>query len=144
MTEALLPCPFCGGTDLKSGGDDKIVGTWCLTCEATGPNEYGKFAWNRRVAPPGSRVVPEGGVDAGWQPIETAPFTFDDGRRWLTWCLLWVPDQYGGLAIVGGMNADEWLWRDDERACAGFQTAPTHWRHLPEPPALRALAEAKP
>ena len=93
------------------------------------------------LAPPGSRVVPEGGE---WQPIETAPFTFDDGRRWLTWCLLWVPDQYGGLAIVGGMNADEWLWRDDERSCAGFQTAPTHWRHLPAPPALRALAGAKP
>ena len=27
MTDAeLKPCPFCGNTDIKSGGDDKIVG----------------------------------------------------------------------------------------------------------------------
>ena len=44
-----LPCPFCGGTKLKTGGDDKIVGTWCLTCEASGPNEYGSFEWNSRA-----------------------------------------------------------------------------------------------
>ena len=50
ITDALLPCPFCGETKLKTGGDDKIVGTWCLTCEASGPNEYGKFGWNHRAA----------------------------------------------------------------------------------------------
>lgn len=44
-----LPCPFCGGTDLKSGGDDKVVGFWCLTCEAAGPNHYGRHEWNDRV-----------------------------------------------------------------------------------------------
>lgn len=49
MASDLLSCPFCGGTELKSGGDDKIVGTWCLTCEATGPNEYGKFTWDHRA-----------------------------------------------------------------------------------------------
>jgi len=49
MTVELKPCPFCGGTNLKSGGDDKIVGTWCLTCEAAGPNQYGKYDWNRRA-----------------------------------------------------------------------------------------------
>lgn len=45
----LLPCPFCGGTNLKSGGDDKVVGTWCLTCEASGPNQYGRHEWNTRA-----------------------------------------------------------------------------------------------
>jgi hypothetical protein len=57
----LLPCPFCGGTKLKSGGDDKIVGTWCLTCEASGPNEYGSFGWNRRALP--SAPAPVEGVE---------------------------------------------------------------------------------
>lgn len=44
----LKPCPFCGGTNLKTGGDDKIVGVWCLTCEAAGPNHYGSREWNDR------------------------------------------------------------------------------------------------
>ncbi|MFQ6183606.1 hypothetical protein ACLMJV_16885 [Sinorhizobium meliloti] len=49
MTETeLKPCPFCGGTKLKTGGDDKIVGVWCLTCQATGPNHYGSREWNDR------------------------------------------------------------------------------------------------
>lgn len=40
MGEELKPCPFCGGSKLKSGGDDKYVGVWCLTCETQGPNHY--------------------------------------------------------------------------------------------------------
>lgn len=63
--DIIAPCPFCGGTQLKSGGDDKIVGTWCLTCEATGPNEYGKFTWNQRaITAAGYRIVRDGEVDA--------------------------------------------------------------------------------
>ena len=50
MSEQILPCPFCGGTDIKSGGDDKVVAFWCETCEATGPNHYGKYEWNNRAA----------------------------------------------------------------------------------------------
>lgn len=46
----LLPCPFCGSTNLKSGGDDKFVGTRCVDCEASGPNHYGKTDWNTRQA----------------------------------------------------------------------------------------------
>ncbi len=57
MTEALKPCPFCGGTDLSSGGDDKVVGYWCNTCEATGPNHYGKHDWNRRADLPAAVTV---------------------------------------------------------------------------------------
>jgi hypothetical protein len=48
----LKPCPFCGGSFLKSGGDDKMVGTWCMTCEASGPNQYGKTDWNTRAPSP--------------------------------------------------------------------------------------------
>lgn len=44
----LLPCPFCGNTDIKWGGDDKIVGCWCENCQMTGPNHYGRFEWNTR------------------------------------------------------------------------------------------------
>lgn len=49
--DALLPCPFCGSDKLKGGGDDKAVGVCCLTCEATGPNHYGKSDWNSRARP---------------------------------------------------------------------------------------------
>ena len=50
---ALLPCPFCGGTNLRSGGDDKVVGVACNDCEATGPNHYitGRD-WNARAPSP--------------------------------------------------------------------------------------------
>ena len=44
-----LPCPFCGGKNLRSGGDDKVVGYWCLDCEAMGPNHYGRYEWNTRA-----------------------------------------------------------------------------------------------
>ena len=50
MSEALKPCPFCGSTDLGSGGDDKFVGYWCKNCEATGPNHYSsRHCWNARA-----------------------------------------------------------------------------------------------
>jgi hypothetical protein len=49
VKEELKPCPFCGGTVLRTGGDDKIVGVSCLRCEACGPNHYGQHEWNDRV-----------------------------------------------------------------------------------------------
>ncbi|PJR88724.1 hypothetical protein CN878_16895 [Ochrobactrum sp. 695/2009] len=51
MASELKPCPFCGGTDLSSGGDDKFVGYSCKTCQATGPNHYGSRDWNTRSTP---------------------------------------------------------------------------------------------
>lgn len=64
----LLPCPFCGSANLKSGGDDKVVSTWCLDCEATGPNHYGKTEWNTRASMPqtlpGMIAAIYGGMDA--------------------------------------------------------------------------------
>jgi hypothetical protein len=74
-----------------------------------------------------------------WQPIKTAPFEYvrlteTEGAMWLEWCLLFIPDEHGGLAIVGGMDADEWLGRNDDRSCFPLETPPTHWMPLPEPP----------
>jgi hypothetical protein len=78
-TEMLLPCPFCGGTNLKSGSYDKIVGTWCLTCEATGPNEYGSRAtWNRRApSEPAEQAAPAAKVGALAGLSARPPFSFD-------------------------------------------------------------------
>lgn len=52
-------CPFCGGSNLESGGDDKFVGVRCLDCEATGPNHYitGRD-WNTRALLP-AQAQPE-------------------------------------------------------------------------------------
>lgn len=59
-TPELLPCPFCGGTNLKTGGDDKVVGVWCLTCQAAGPNHYGSREWDdRALSVPAAAVVGE-------------------------------------------------------------------------------------
>ncbi|MBA8904850.1 hypothetical protein [Aminobacter ciceronei] len=56
----LEPCPFCGGKDLVSEGDDKIVGYRCRTCEATGPNHYNsRFDWNRRASTTSAGVTEE-------------------------------------------------------------------------------------
>jgi len=46
----LKPCPFCGGTKLKSGGNNYDCGIRCQTCEASGPNQYGNYEWNTRAA----------------------------------------------------------------------------------------------
>lgn len=70
-----------------------------------------------------------------WQDISTAPFTMGDHNdRWLDWCLLFVPDEHGGVIVVGGMDAEMWLYRDSERCCGLFEKEPTHWMPLPEPP----------
>ena len=52
-TVKLKPCPFCGSDNVQDGGDDKVVGVWCHSCGATGPNGYltinGDFDWNTRT-----------------------------------------------------------------------------------------------
>ena len=55
MTDELLPCPFCGATDVTVGvrlGDEYIVAV-CKNCEAFGPSDDASYvlatmAWNRR------------------------------------------------------------------------------------------------
>lgn len=82
MTDTLKPCPFCGGNNLKTGGDDKVVGVWCLTCQSAGPNHYGKHEWNDRAAlsrpiDPKAEVEPVGyrwrGPKGGWIYDEKKP-----------------------------------------------------------------------
>ncbi|MGN6451301.1 MAG: hypothetical protein ACTHLK_22455 [Brucella intermedia] len=68
MASELKPCPFCGGTDLSSGGDDKFVGYSCKTCQATGPNHYGSRDWNTPPTP----LAPV-------SPDEVKPFRMSDG-----------------------------------------------------------------
>lgn len=57
----LLPCPFCGGSNLKVGGDDKIVGVWCEDCGSCGPNEYITYpravSWDTRAEPQGVEPI---------------------------------------------------------------------------------------
>lgn len=55
----LLPCPFCGGSNLKVRGDDKVVSTCCEDCGAIGPNQYdSRFDWNQRTAMTAPKVKP--------------------------------------------------------------------------------------
>lgn len=56
MSETLLPCPWCGGSNLEvkmeAGGHfDRPRDRWvrCIDCNADGPDD-GETAWNRRVS----------------------------------------------------------------------------------------------
>ncbi len=47
----LRPCPFCKGSRLRLGGDDKFVGVCCLDCDAVGPNHYQTgYDWSIRAS----------------------------------------------------------------------------------------------
>ncbi|MBD1602266.1 hypothetical protein [Pseudomonas typographi] len=53
--QKLLPCPFCGSTDLKTVVDDGIHFEQCCKCEATGPTGFKRgdedaADWNTRAA----------------------------------------------------------------------------------------------
>lgn len=100
----------------------------------------------RTLAGRASRVLPSTALAArpeeGWKPIETIPYTLDrHGFKWVHWHLLWFPDEHGGLAVVGGMDADDWLTRDYDRACSMVSKAcPTHWMPLPPAPSTPPTA----
>lgn len=54
----LLPCPFCGGTDLHIEGDNAsdVWGVECNGCDASGPRvapspDAAAEAWNRALRP---------------------------------------------------------------------------------------------
>jgi Lar family restriction alleviation protein len=59
LSRELLPCPFCGGTDIDThfslDGAGNVT-TGCMTCGASGPEtatpdeSKGAEAWNRRAA----------------------------------------------------------------------------------------------
>lgn len=60
MSEKLLPCPHCGGVDIKIEPDGGVVNVTCSTCWAAGgydkTAEGAVAAWNRRSSP--SQVAP--------------------------------------------------------------------------------------
>jgi hypothetical protein len=75
-------------------------------------------------------------LEAGWQPIETAP---KDGQQfiglwrgqvytvsWVQYYVKW-PHEEGGPTFRGGWSAETW---DQHMPCQ-----PTHWMPLPPPPA---------
>jgi hypothetical protein len=98
------------------------------TCAAESQDECSRSEkhcpfWNARAA----LSQPAQPAPSAWRPIRKEEQ--DTG-----WRLLWVPDEYGGLPIVGCMDAETWIYRDDERACGDLTKTPTHWMPLPPPP----------
>jgi Lar family restriction alleviation protein len=74
----LLPCPFCGGTELSIRTDlqSSIAYVVCSNCDAQGPPaSFAEMLWEKEEAAAGWNQR------STWQPIETAP---RDG----TWVLL--------------------------------------------------------
>jgi hypothetical protein len=115
----LMPCPFCGGGNIREHGDDKVVGYHCLKCEASGPNHYVTgMDWNTRAA-------------TGWQDISTAP---KDG----TWVIIGTTCDDGKEGRVFSnwfFEGDQWGGEDVTQCGAIFAgESITHWQPLPAPP----------
>jgi Lar family restriction alleviation protein len=64
----LLPCPFCGGTDLKIktgmiDGEHAVSAVYCMTCAGSGAfaeiQDHAVETWNRRAPPPGDGALRE-------------------------------------------------------------------------------------
>ena len=97
----LKPCPFCGGNNLKSGGDDKIVGTWCLDCQCYGPNHYVTGQdWNTRTPPQVKPLV--------WADTDDYGQKSDD----YPWCE--CQTIIGDYAVGKHPDASFWAWYDPE------------------------------
>jgi hypothetical protein len=81
-------------------------------------------------------------IMAGWQPMDSAP---KDGRS------IWVidvgslkpeagPAHWSGSSWHAGTAAD-WNGESDAAEKWGYWPTPTHWMHLPPPPALKAMTQ---
>lgn len=55
----LLPCPFCGGQNVKSYRADDTRYAQCATCSACGPDHNLKAHWNNRFAQDPPPMTPE-------------------------------------------------------------------------------------
>ena len=146
MTAELLPCPFCGGTDLQASSNGIESCFFGCGCGAEGPTCFTHVealeAWNRRAQPPAGEVA----KDAGWRDIESAP----KGRK----LIVGYPNELGNWRTVMACyycegelpQPDDY---DDEFAPPGWyeeseshenilatDETPTHWMPLPAPPVL--------
>ena len=128
--EALLPCPWCGGTricpdqflaphEIEANGG-KYAWTMCCEEPACGymtatyrTLEEARAAWNRR-APPSDQWIP---VTERMPDDETEVLTFGEA------------DVVPGFVIT---TDDGPLWYDYGGTPMDYQ--PTHWSHYPEPP----------
>lgn len=122
---ALLPCPFCGGeAEIEQSISGTVWTVWCphkacyADAEVRGDTEPAAIAaWNRRAE--------------GWMPIETAPrdkpiIVYQDGEQAVVTWMTALEDGAGDWIIWRRVGSD---------ALAVRMPEPTHWRHLPTPPA---------
>jgi len=110
-TPQLKPCPFCGSDNLKSGGDDKIVGTWCMNCQSQGPNHYVTGQdWNTRTPP------------------KVKPLVWDTARSGDLFCLTTVADytireDEDGFPELEIKSCDAEEWESYEDVCEAYAAA---------------------
>lgn len=120
-TPNLLPCPFCGGTELSIRTDlqSSIAYVVCSNCDAQGPlASFAEMLWEKEEAAAGWNQR------SPWQPIETAPvdaveILVLDGRK-VKSVVSSGPD--------AGCFSNEF---GDEESLVWF---PTHWQPLYLPP----------
>jgi len=130
---AVLPCPFCGGSDIRRTDNGHEQWLKCQTCNAIGPytDKDAKdgiglnAAWNRRTLLSSSRG------EQGWRTIDSAP---KDGRKMLG---LIGEDEVGTIWWHRDAYEGEW-WMDE----ADSEPEPTHW--MPMPPAPGSAAPQPP
>lgn len=83
VSRELLPCPFCGSSDVKIVTDDGIHFAQCCKCEATGPTGFkrgdeGDADWNTRAQPAdqqGEPVYQVGDGVNGWEDVSRLHYT---------------------------------------------------------------------
>ena len=162
----LKPCPFCGGTyilvhertcdqDTPYNPNDRAAPTVrCGHCFASvfGQNWTGSdtaiTAWNTRPREDAA-VVDE------WRPIETAPRDGtriiigrpdSDGDGGISVCGYWLDELEDGVDYMGNdggfTDVDYQVFYPSRSMGAKLSRyagrQPTHWRPLPQPPALAA------
>jgi hypothetical protein len=130
----LLPCPFCGCTEIDPKEwmrNDGVWGPGCMKCGATATSND---TWNRRAA---LDALGPADTDDGWRPIAAMP---KDGTVIDVWLGDASDDEVDFYCTPGTRRSAGWHWfRDKWRPkMAGLQilvfVQPTHGRPLPLPP----------
>lgn len=131
QVQELKPCPFCGSDVIhhfEHSEGHESYGLQCTRCWTTGPQFGNKLdaitAWNTRPA-----LLRDAGD--GWLPIESAPngvwFLAHSERGWIGLARRADPDYAPGEG-----------WFEDEHTEYLNPAWLTHWRPLPQPPAMHA------